>query len=85
MCTPSWALVTTIHELTHAFRLGHMCGNWDYRGEDNSCVMNYNNHFILDDSSPRKPIPWTNRKIGIYLCPEHIKCMREKNLEDEVY
>ncbi len=77
-------LLTSVHEMTHGFGLADKCGNWDYKNNTptTSCCMNYDSWFILDDMTPRAPIPWTNKRVGSSLCAHHIKAVRECNLED---
>jgi hypothetical protein len=43
--------------------------------------MNWWLYFILDDGSPRKPIPWTQNRRRTF-CAEHVRRMRECHLED---
>jgi hypothetical protein len=69
------------HELVHAFYLLHQCGNYDCTGEK-ACTMNYESHFLLDNSSPRQPVPWTAYNMGPYLCASHIMAIRQRHLED---
>ena len=71
-----------VHEMTHAFGLAHKCGNWDYYGTGTSCTMNYGSWFILDNGTPRSPIPWTDGSVSTHLCASHLKGIRESNLED---
>ena len=59
--TPPDDMIRTLcHELCHAFDNAHKCGNWDWmrptRGH--ACCMNYWFQFVLDDSTPRRPISW---------------------------
>jgi len=77
-------LLTAVHELTHAFGLAHLCGNWSFESGTprKSCSMNYDDQYILDDETPRRPIPWTNDMLGIALCAAHIRALRRTHLED---
>jgi hypothetical protein len=76
-------LKVLVEEVTHAFGLAHKCGNWDYRATTprKSCACNYQASFILNDATPRTPIPWTNNRAGVYHCARHIKAIREVKLE----
>ncbi|NUQ64497.1 MAG: hypothetical protein HUU20_18685 [Pirellulales bacterium] len=69
-------LATSVHELAHG-------GNWDYKSgsSEKSCVMNYEEAFILTDGPTRTPIPWTSNRVGLSLCAEHIKAIRQRQLE----
>jgi len=72
------------HELCHAFDNAHKCGNWDWRSQVDrtSCCMNYWFQFVLDNSAPRKPIPWTQDRTSADLCGPHIRRMRDYHLQD---
>lgn len=77
-------LGTLCHELCHAFDNAHKCGNWDWVNKvvRTSCCMCYWFQFVLDDASPRVPIPWTQNRSGADLCAHHIRRMRDYHLED---
>lgn len=75
---------TLCHELCHAFDNAHKCGNWDWTNQPNrtSCCMCYWFQFVLDDSTPRKPIAWTQNRASADLCAHHVRRMRDYHLED---
>lgn len=75
---------TLCHELCHAFDNAHKCGNWDWINQPHrtSCCMCYWFQFVLDDASPRKPIPWTQNRASAELCAHHVRRMRDYHLED---
>jgi hypothetical protein len=74
---------TMCHELCHAFDNAHKCGNWDWVQQTDltACCMNYWYPFVLDDASPRKPMPWTQNRGSADLCAHHIRNMRDYHLE----
>lgn len=80
----SGTLVTLCHELCHAFDNAHKCGNWDWERKRSrtSCCMNYWYQFVLDDSSPRRPITWTQHKQSPNMCGPHVVRIRDFHLED---
>lgn len=82
--TREQALSFMCHELCHAFHNAHMCGNWDWINQAvrSSCCMNYWFQFVLDDASPRKPIPWTQNRVSADLCAEHILHIRRYHLDE---
>lgn len=71
------------HELCHAFDNAHKCGNWDWidQAERESCCMNYWYYFVLDNSSPRRPIQWTQNRRSAHLCGPHLRNIRDYQLE----
>lgn len=75
---------TLCHELCHAFDNAHKCGNWDWeqKGSRTSCCMNYWFQFVLDDSSPRKAMQWTQNRQSANMCGEHVVSIRDFHLED---
>jgi len=77
-------LRTLCHELCHAFDNAHKCGNWDWQKKANrtGCCMNYWFQFILDDSSPRAPIQWTQNRLSAEMCGPHLVRIRDYHLED---
>ncbi len=81
--TPADQIGTLCHELCHAFDNAHKCGNWDWRNQANrtACCMNYWFQFVLDDSTPRAAIPWTQNRVSPDLCAPHIRRMRDYHLE----
>jgi hypothetical protein len=69
------ALVTIVHELTHAFGMPHKCGFWNWKTpREKTCSLNYSNHGmllpngLLDRSSAKK--------VGASLCGRHFKQLR---------
>jgi len=44
--------------------------------------MDYWYDFVLDNATPRIPIPWTNNRMGVYLCAQHLHAIRMSHLED---
>lgn len=77
-------VITLCHELCHAFDNAHKCGNWDWEQKANrtSCCMNYWFQFVLDNSTPRRPIPWTQNRQTANMCGPHIISIRDYHLED---
>lgn len=77
-------LAVLCHELCHAFDNAHKCGNWDWEDQATraSCCMCYWFQFVLDDASPRRPIPWTQNRGAPNLCAQHLRRMRDYHLED---
>jgi hypothetical protein len=75
---------TLCHELCHAFDNAHMCGNWDWeqKASRTSCCMNYWFYFVLDNSTPRAPIRWTQNRQSANMCGPHIVSIRDYHLED---
>lgn len=72
------------HELCHAFDNAHQCGNWDWENKATrtSCCMVYWFQFVLDNSTPRRPIQWTQNRQSANLCGPHIIRIRDYHLED---
>lgn len=72
------------HELGHAFNNAHRCGNWDWIDQPNrtSCNMNYWFSFLLNDATPRVPIPWTQNRVSAHFCAQHLRSIRKFHLED---
>ena len=81
---PDELLITLCHELSHAFYNPHQCGNWDWEHKErrSACCMNYGYQFVLDNASPRRPIPWTQNLESPNLCGPHIVSIRDAHLED---
>lgn len=77
-------LAVLCHELCHAFGNAHKCGNWDWENKPTrtSCCMNYWYQFVLDNSTPRRPIQWTQNRRSANLCGHHIINIRDFHLED---
>ncbi len=82
--TGSSVIITLCHELCHAFDNAHKCGNWDWEQKTarTSCCMNYWFQFVLDQSTPRTPIAWTQNRQSADMCGEHIVSIRDYHLED---
>jgi len=77
-------LITLCHELCHAFDNAHKCGNWDWERKPSrtACCMNYWFQFVLDDSTPRRPMAWTQNRESPNMCGPHIVSIRDYHLED---
>ncbi len=82
--TGSSVISTLCHELCHAFDNAHKCGNWDWEQKANrsSCCMNYWFQFVLNNATPRAPIPWTQNRQSANMCGQHIISIRDYHLED---
>ncbi len=82
--TGAGVIITLCHELCHAFDNAHKCGNWDWEQKANrtSCCMNYWFQFVLDNSTPRRPVQWTQNRQSANLCGPHIVSIRDYHLED---
>jgi hypothetical protein len=72
------------HELCHAFDNAHKCGNWDWQQQAalKSCCMNYWIADVLNDATPRAPIPWSENRMSPHLCAPHLRHIRDYHLED---
>jgi hypothetical protein len=68
------------HELVHGLGMAHLCGHWDFTGND-PCLMHYGHVWLLnpDGSLDR----WVRKEPGLLLCPKHIVAIRNAHLEAE--
>ena len=77
------AMRFVVHELAHAFGMPHKCGFWDDRANrQESCVMNYFNHWLLEKDSINRLDPVTEGKQGTRMCGRHAMEIRRVHLED---
>lgn len=70
------------HEFAHAFGMPHKCGYWDHRTpREESCCMNYSNHWLLVPGRHDQMQPQTANKRGPRLCARHAMEIRRVHLE----
>lgn len=73
-------LESIVHELGHAFGMPHKCGHHSvYRGT-NTCVMNYNFGWMVDENN--EAVAGTEGHASLEFCGRHIREIRRTHLED---